>query len=300
MAAFHRNRCSDLEKAGMHSGAITFRIKSAIDAAALPLYWLRGRKPWSVGYNTTKRRAIEAAIDQHAVTPGKSLPAGFGVALDERVVEYPWLFGHLSTTGKQKPRVLDAGSILNHDFILNRAPIKGSDLTIMTLAPEKYCQWYSGVSYVYGDLRETFFNDQTFDIVLCISTIEHIGLDNTLLYTSDQQRAERDDTGFLAAAREFRRILKPGGTCYISFPFGARQNLGWYQVFDRAMVAQLVDAFGPASHEIEYFRYSVDGWQRSDAESAKEAVVFDVHSGQGRGDDRAASSRAIACLRLVA
>src|ERR1700674_754561 len=188
----------------MYSGAITFRIKPAIDAAALPLYWLRGRKPWSVGYHTTKRRAIAAAIDQRAVTPGKSLPAGFGVALDERVVEYPWLFCHLSATAKQKPRVLDAGSILNHDFILNRAPIKGGNLTIMTLAPEKYCQWYDGVSYVYGDLRETFFNNQTFDIVICISTIEHIGLDNTLLYTSDQQRAEHDEAGFLAAAREFR------------------------------------------------------------------------------------------------
>ena len=284
----------------MHTGAIAFKIKSAIDAAALPLYWLRGRLPWSAGYHTSKRRAIEAAIDQRAVTRATNLPAGFGVAIDERVVEYPWLFGHLSEIGKARPRVLDAGSILNHDFILNRAPLKGSDLTIMTLAPEKYCQWYDGVSYVYGDLRETFFNNQTFDIVICVSTIEHIGLDNTLLYTSDQQRAERDETGFLAAAREFRRILKPGGTCYVSFPFGSHQNLGWYQVFDDSMVKQLVDAFGPTSYEIEYFRYSQDGWQRSDAEGVKDAVVFDVHSGQGRGNDRAASSRAIACLRLVA
>jgi SAM-dependent methyltransferase len=284
----------------MHNRAIAFKVKSVLDAAALPLYWLRGRTPWSAGYHTTKKRAIEAAIDQQAVRRGKNLPAGFGVALDERVVEYPWICGHLSGTSKAKPRILDAGSILNHDFILNRSPFKGSDLTIMTLAPEKYCQWYDGISYVYGDLRETFFKDQTFDIVICISTIEHIGLDNTLLYTSDQQRAESDDTGFLAAAREFRRILKPGGTCYVSFPFGSRQNLGWYQVFDGPMVKQLVDAFGPTSYEIEYFRYSQDGWQRSDAEGVKVAVVFDVHSGQGRGNDRAASSRAIACLRLVA
>jgi SAM-dependent methyltransferase len=284
----------------MHTSAIAFKIKSTIDAAAVPLYWLRGRPPWSAGYHTSKRRAIEAAIDRRAVTPEKDLPAGFGVAIDERVVEYPWLFGRLPKTGKVRPRVLDAGAILNHDFILNRAPLKGGDLTIMTLAPEKYCQWYDGISYVYGDLRETFFNDQTFDIVICISTIEHIGLDNTLLYTSDRRRAEHDETGFVDAAREFRRILKPGGTCYVSFPFGSRRNLGWYQVFDDAMVKQLVDAFEPTSFEIEYFRYSQDGWQRSDAEGVKGAVVFDVHSGQGKGDDRAASSRAIACLRLVA
>jgi|SRR5665213_487190 len=284
----------------MHNRAIAFKVKSVLDAAALPLYWLRGRTPWSAGYHTTKKRAIEAAIDQQAVTQGKSLPAGFGIALDERVVEYPWIFGHLSGTSKAKPRMLDAGSILNHDFILDRAPFKGGDLTIMTLAPEKYCQWYDGISYVYGDLRETFFKDQTFDIVICISTIEHIGLDNTLLYTSDQQRAENDDTGFLAAAREFRRILRPGGICFVSFPIGTRQNLGWYQVFDDSMVKQLVDAFAPTFYGIEYFRYSEDGWQRSDADGVKDAVVFDVHSGQGKSNDRAASSRAIACLRLVA
>jgi SAM-dependent methyltransferase len=284
----------------MHTRAIVFRIKSALDAASLPLFWLRGRRPWSAGYYTAKRRAIEAALDQQAVTPGKDLPAGFGIALDERVVEYSWIFGHLSKTAKANLRILDAGSILNHDFILDRAPFKGSDLTIMTLAPEKYCQWYDGISYVYGDLRETFFKDRTFDAVICISTIEHVGLDNTLLYTADQQRAENDDTGFLAAAREFRRILKPGGTCYVSFPFGSRQNLGWYQVFDDLMVRQLVEAFEPSSYHIEYFRYSEQGWQRSDAEGVKDATVFDVHTGQGRGNDRAASSRAVACLRLVA
>jgi SAM-dependent methyltransferase len=283
----------------MHTGAIAYKIKSTIDAAALPLYWLRGQPPWSAGYYTTKRRAIAAAIDRRAVVRGKNLAVGFGVAIDDRIVEYPWLFGHLSEMPQARPRVLDAGSILNHDFILDRLPFKYGDLTIMTLAPEKYCQWYDGVSYVYGDLRETFFNDQTFDIVICISTIEHIGLDNTLLYTSDQQHAERDETGFLAAAREFKRILKPGGTCYVSFPFGSRQNLGWYQVFDPSMVKKLADAFGPTSYEVEYFRYSQDGWQRSDADSCKDAVVFDVHSGRGKGNDRAASSRAIACMRLV-
>ena len=96
----------------------------------------------------------------------------------------------------------------------------------MTLAPEKYCQWYDGFSYVYGDLRDTFFRDQTFDIVICVSTIEHIGLDNTLLYTSDRQHDERDETGFLAAAREFKRILKPGGTCYVTVPLWYASKLG--------------------------------------------------------------------------
>jgi hypothetical protein len=284
----------------MRRDSFRFKAMSTIDALALPLYWVRGRPPWSIGYHTTKRRAIENAIDGQLIVRGKDLPLGFGIALDERVVEYPWIFGHLSSAKEVRPRILDAGSILNHDFILRKPPVRGSDLTIMTLAPEKHCQWYDQISYVYGDLRNTFFKDETFDAVICISTIEHVGLDNTMLYTADRNRNERDDEGFIAAAREFRRILNRGGTCYISFPFGKRQNLGWYQVFDASMVEQLLKAFQPTSYEIEYFGYSANGWQRAKAEELSNAVVFDVHSGQGLGEDGAASSRAIACLRLVA
>lgn len=283
----------------MHIQPLSFRVKSAIDAAAVPLYRMRGAQPWSIGYHTTKRRAIAAAIDANAVAQGRELPQGFGVALDERVVEYAWVFDHLRAA-PSIGRVLDAGSIFNHDYILSRPPLRGADLTIMTLAPEKHCYWHGGYSYVFGDLRDTYFKDAAFDTVVCISTIEHVGLDNTLLYTSDQEHAESDEKGFVAAALEFRRIIRPGGVCYISFPYGARCNYGWYQVFDAAMLKQIVEAFRPSASSIEYFGYSSRGWRRAVAEQVDDAVAFDVYSGRGRGEDRAASSRAIACLRLVA
>lgn len=283
----------------MHIHPLTFRLKRAVDAAAVPLYRVRGGQPWTVGYHTTKQRAIEAAIDVDAVSVGNELPPLFGVALDERVVEYAWVFGHLRRSGPIG-RLLDAGSIFNHDYLLRRAPLQGSDLTIMTLAPEKHCFWHSGISYVFGDLRETYFKNGAFDTIVCISTIEHVGLDNTLLYTSDRERDERDEGGFVAAAREFRRIIKPGGVCYISFPYGARRNLRWYQVFDDPMVEQIVEAYAPSEHSIEYFGYASQGWRRASAAEVEHSIPFDVHSGTGQGDDRAASSRAIACLRLVA
>jgi hypothetical protein len=283
----------------MHRNELIFRTKTAIDAAAVPLYKLLGRRPWSFGYHTTKKRAIEVAIDQNAVRPGTDLVEGFGIGIDERVVEYPWLVGHLRDR-KEGGRILDAGSTLNHDFVLERLPLKGADLTIMTLAPEKRCQWYDGYSYVFGDLRKTFFGDSVFDEIVSISTIEHIGLDNTLLYTSDRNRAESNEGDFLSAVQEFKRLLKPDGVCYITFPFGKHENFGWYQVFDKEMVNQLIQRFAPSSHAIEYFGYSRKGWQRARLEEVEGATTFDVHSGRGWREDRAASARAIACLRLVA
>jgi SAM-dependent methyltransferase len=280
----------------MHTDGLFQRIKWALDAAAAPVYPAI-RRPFIPGYQTAKKNLIVSAIDAGLVKDGESLPSGYGIAMDERVVEYPWLFGKL---GSNVGKMLDAGSALNHDYLLERPPLKGADLTIMTLAPEKRCYWYDGFSYVYGDLRHTLFADKSFDTVASISTIEHIGLDNTMLYTGNPADAENDESGFGLAVKEFKRILKPGGRCFISFPFGARANLGWYQVFDQTMVNKVVELFAPRAHQIDYFGYSKDGWQRSSPERLKDSTVYDVHTKQGWGEDRAASSRAVACLQLTA
>jgi SAM-dependent methyltransferase len=280
----------------MHTNGLTHRLKWALDAVAVPAYRMTGR-PFSPGYQTAKLRTIKSAIGLGVARDSQDLPAGYGIAMDERVVEYPWLFARLKPdVGK----MLDAGSALNHGYLLERPPLKQADLTIMTLAPEKGCYWYQGFSYVFGDLRRTMFADETFDTIASISTIEHIGLDNTMLYTGNPADAEEDEGGFAPAVKEFKRILKPGGSCFISFPFGKRANLGWYQVFDRAMVDRVIEVFAPTSCGVDYFGYSRGGWQRSSPEALKDATVYDVHTGQGWGDDRAASSRAIACLQLTA
>lgn len=279
----------------MHRDGLIHKAKWFLDGLAVPAFKLRPR-PFAPGYQTAKRRLIESTIESDIFRNGGDIPAGYGVALDERVVEYPWFFSRVANVG----RILDAGSSFNYDFLLEKGPLKGADLTIMTLAPESRCYWYRRYSYVFGDLRKMFFSDATFDTVASISTIEHIGLDNAMLYTGDPVDVESDENGYVEAVREFRRVLKPHGTCLISVPFGKRDNLGWYQVFDQAMIERIVAAFQPRSHRIDYFGYTVDGWSRGTAEALAHSTVYDMHSGKGWGSDLAASSRAVACLQLSA
>jgi len=279
----------------MRTDQLLYGVKWLLDGAAAPLFKLRPR-PFGPGYQTAKRKTITSAIDAGLLGAGKELPGGYGVAMDERVVEYPWLFARLTNVGK----MLDAGSTFNHDFLLQRSPLRGADLTLMTLAPEKRCYWHDGYSYVFGDLRDTMFADHVFDTIASISTIEHIGLDNTMLYTANPADAESDENGFVPAVREFKRILKPGGNCFISVPFGKRANLGWYQVFDLAMVERIIEIFRPTSHQIDYFGYTRNGWSRQSADGLAGATVYDVHTGKGWSDDMAASSRAVACVQLTA
>lgn len=274
-----------------------FELKEALDTLATPLYVARGRLPWSLGYYTAKKEAICSAIDMGLFSGGAELPARYGNHIDERAVEYPWVFAQLP----EKPgKVLDAGSALNHRFLVERTPLKDAQLTVMTLAPEKRCFWDRSISYIFGDLRKTIFADAVFDVVISASTIEHIGLDNTLLYTGDVSKKESDVLGFLPAITEFRRILRPGGLCLITVPFGRRGVHEWYQVFDSDLVMKVVEAFQPSDCAIEYFGYFKDGWRRAQSEEIADAEFFDIHEGKPFAADFAAGARGVACIRLTA
>lgn len=136
-----------------------FRIKESIDECLYPWYLLRGRRPFVPGYYTAKRRAIERSIDQDVLRVRGDFDPQHGRSMDERVVEYPWVYAQLPD---QPGAVLDAGSALNYRHLLCRAPVYNARLTIMTLAPEKRYYWNRGISYVYGDLRATSFHDGVF------------------------------------------------------------------------------------------------------------------------------------------
>ena len=274
-----------------------FEIKEYMDVLATPIYLANGRKPWSPGYYTAKRRTICSAIDEGLFSGGSELPSSFGRHIDERVVECPWVFAQLAET---PGRVLDAGSALNHRFLLDRPPLKDAHLTIMTLAPERRCFWNRSISYVFGDLRKTYFADAVFDVVISVSTIEHIGLDNTMLYTGDVSKKESDALGFLPAITEFRRLLKPGGICLITVPFGRRGVHGWYQVFDQEMAMKVVEAFRPSDYSIDYFGYFPDGWRRASSCEIADAAFFDVHDARDFAPDFAAGARGVACMKLIA
>jgi SAM-dependent methyltransferase len=276
---------------------MVFEIMELIDAMFYPLYVARGRRPWTLGYHTAKRRQVENAIDAGSLKPGSVLPAGYGYRLDERIIEYPWVYSRLS---KCPGLMLDAGSALNYKFLLKRPPVSEANLSICTLAPEKRCYWRRGISYVFDDLRSSRFRSGAFDTIVSISTIEHIGLDNTLLYTTDETKREADSEGFRVAVREFRRVIRPGGVCFITVPYGKACKHGWFQVFDAEMVRMVLDDFQPTNQEIDYFGYSPEGWHLVDPDALTDATCFDINQDRGNGSDFAAFARGLVCMRLVA
>jgi SAM-dependent methyltransferase len=259
------------------------------------IYLQSGRRPWSRGYGEYRQREIGRILDC-GVFNEEQLPHGYGFRLDERVIEYPWLFARLPVGGGL---LLDAGSVLNHRFLLERSPVRNYRVFISTLAPEPMSCNALGVSYVYEDFRTSCFRDGYFDRIVSLSTLEHIGMDNTMLYTGDASKKEQAPHSFLDAVRELRRILKGGGHLYVSVPFGEAKSYGWFQIFDVPMVDALIKEFAPVAYEEFHFRYTAEGWSVSTREQSAGATYFDIHKTKVYDPDYAAASRAVVCLDLI-
>ena len=271
-------------------------LKEIIDACFWPYYLLRNKPPWRLGYFTQKKKIIQDSIRYNKVDSDK-LPKGYGKKIDERVIEYPWVIEQLND---KRGRLLDAGSSLNYRYLLDEEWKKKFDLTIMTLAPEKRFFNDKNISYLYGDLRNIAFKDSYFDVIISISTIEHVGLNNTLLYTNDFTKNENTAGDYTAVLKEFKRIIKPNGFCFITVPYGKPVIKDWYQVFGREQLQRAINNFSPKSYETAFFKYTEEGWATAKEEDLARAEFFDVHEHRTFDPDYAAGARGLLCLTLRA
>lgn len=264
--------------------------------------------PWSPHYWARKERVLRQYLADPMLLQRfqsrERLPDGYGIGIDERCIEYPWLVAQLAP-GRET--LLDAGSTLNHEHILTLPVFKGKRISILTLAPEQNCFWRLGVSYLFHDLRDIPLRDAFYDTVVCVSTLEHVGFDNTF-YTGSATPDDARDGDFLTALREMNRVLKVGGSLLLTVPFGRYQQFAEFQQFDRLLLADAVSAFGEARHIAEtFYRYSPDGWQIADADACAECEFVEWVTrprdrwpeGRPVEPDLAAAARAVACVRIT-
>jgi SAM-dependent methyltransferase len=249
--------------------------------------------PWSEDYWPRHVELVSFLLDRPDAPAlfarGTRLPRRYGIGFDERVVEYPWLWSR-----PLGGRVLDAGATLNHAHVLERFRRRVDELHVVTLAAEPQLE---GVSYTSADLRELPFEDASFDTVVSLSTLEHVGMDAST-YGVDAPRAADPDHELRLALAELRRVLAPGGRLLATVPYGAREDHGWFRQLDQGGVESLISAARPARTRVDVYRYSRDGWQTSSLTEAAGERYHDHHADRTVPPDRAAAARAVACLRL--
>jgi len=256
--------------------------------------YLLNRRPWRVGYFEYKFDFIIKSVKSGSFPQylKEGLPIKFGYRLDERVVEYPWIYHHLPN---DPGTLLDAGSTLNVHEILELKKLKKSKIIIANLNKEDFChqRLRNPVSYVYNDLRASCFRDGYFDTITSISTLEHVGMDNSQ-YTRDLIKQEPNSNDYLKVILEFKRILKPGGSVLITVPFG-KGNFGWLQLFNAAMIDALIATFEPTYYTLTFFKYDGQQWGISDAKNCQESGFNNSYS-TGKFD--IVSSESVCCILL--
>ncbi|UFH30876.1 class I SAM-dependent methyltransferase [Chryseobacterium sp. C-71] len=265
-------------------------------------YLKSGKNAWSEGYVEYKEKSIISALDNITLKTeliSLKLSDNFGEGLDERIIEYPWIFANLKQLeGKE---ILDAGSTFNFDFILKQEILMKNKITIATYAPESPNYNHLGISYVYTDLRETPFKDMFFDTVVSHSTIEHIDMDNSIYgYDITHIEEEKKSYEYLLAIKEYLRILKSGGQLLLTFPFGKFENHGFFQQFDSEMLERIIEILNPYGEiDSTFFQYKNKGWKFTTENDCANVVSFNPHTGKGKGDDGAAHCRSVCCINFI-
>ena len=170
-------------------------------------------------------------------------------ATDERVVEIPWVLSRLRKEG----RVLEVGYAFAEPAYLGGLLRAGVELVGVDLATRDV----EGMETVVADVRELPFADESFDQILLVSTLEHVGADNTVYGLE----AEADAGSRHAALRELGRVLRRGGSLLATVPLGEPGDHGWFRQEDERGWTSLFGSAGLFVEELETYELGADGWR---------------------------------------
>jgi hypothetical protein len=243
-----RSECADRALVELSAGWSGVPLKEGI--LKLPSKKMRG------ALGQAAKRARDRAIVELVTRGGSPYDGRFGQGMDERVLEIPLA---LRTARLHEPgEVLDAGFALNLPVvrqIAGRPVARVTHFTLTgssepTLPGDEDCY-----RRAFGDLRAMSYADGSFDRAVCVSTLEHVGMDNARYGASHEQAPE---TARLAVA-ELIRVLNPGGELLITIPYGLKADHGWFRVLDQHDLGALIAPASPHTVHTRFFYYE-SGW----------------------------------------
>jgi SAM-dependent methyltransferase len=217
------------------------------------------RSPRACAQNPARRREARLERQLHralrtGATPEPPLgPQSAGAS--ERVIEIPWVLSRVPR--RRAAHVLDLGTAFAPFFYrwaLGELA-QQVDLHVADLVPVSI----SGATFHNADIRVLPFPDQTFDAVLCLSTLEHIGMDNRRYGVDGDAGTERPD---VEALRELRRVTRKHGNIFITVPAGIAAEYTWFRQYSADSWSAAVAQASLDLHEVDYFTHDrTRGWR---------------------------------------
>jgi SAM-dependent methyltransferase len=207
---------------------------------------------------------------------------------DERTIEVPWVLARY----RGEARVLDLGSA-HADPLYLEALVEAAPAAI-GLDPAEAS--VPGLRIEVGDARRLPYGDGSFDVVLCVSTLEHVGADNEVYGVA------RSDGGVAEALAEIRRVLARDGYALLTVPCGLEQDLGWFVQHERAGWNRLFAEADLYVFDQELYVLGPDGWRPGEdgraaygeaGPAASAVLCSELHPGRRRHEARRRLARLV-------
>lgn len=196
-------------------------------------------------YRKSERTGLDVPVYSLAATHGRldihGLLAG---VTSERLVEYDFVARNLRADLKEAS-VLDVGAArsglaqLIHEH-RSKWQVLGFDL--------------EPGSDAVMDARSMGFRDGSFDHVISVSALEHIGLE--------------EDDGDLKAMKEVHRVLKKGGSAIVTMPYG-KANSHDHRVYGHKSLAKIAGGFKVMKKE--FYKNDSGKWVKCSQAAADKA-----------------------------
>lgn len=227
-------------------------IKENIKNKLAIIYFSCFGKTFGRGYERYKINLIKSKILNKKVKIKKNK------YFDERIIEIPWIINELK---KCNGNLLDVGSTLNFEYILKS--LKNlNKIFINTLYPEKNNFNNRAINYLYEDICQNSLKEKSFDNISCISTLEHIGFDNSHYnYTNNStKKIKFNKLRYLIALKNIKKLLKSKSNLFISIPFGKKKIYKNLQQFDSYDLIKIFNIFKNFKKKVIFYRYVKGKW----------------------------------------
>ena len=243
----------------------------------------QARAAWHGGSATSRSSLIQSLVESEEFTRVHAFDTGVHAAtrarqageplwrltapaeMDERAIEVPWVLSRY----RGEPRVLDIGyAFAGETYLAALLDLGADDLVGVDLAEKDV----PGMTTRIADVRALPFAENSFDVVFCVSTLEHVGRDNRVYGVSE----EHDEQGVTSALGELRRVLAPGGRLLVTVPCGEHEDHGWFVQQQVGTWLQLFEQARLAVGDQEVYERAATGWQA--AETFDESGVrYELH-----------------------